>query len=286
MEVFNIKKGIFPSTIIITRQDGTVYDLGKMGYHVKTFDPPSSANTHVFQQVGRHGAELVDTSAGQITIPLVLDIIAYDTYDFELQRMRLNKIFSTQEEFYISTVRVPYIRWKVIAESFTMPQLNSYWKSSGVTINLDCADGYAETVNTTLTPFDFKHYETETYGLNLPNGRNLQYTWKEPNIQIYNASNIPLLAEEHPVTIIFKGNAPKGIKLKNKTTGQEINVYKSLITSDTLIWSGLVPIINGVQQYGNNLSDHGYLDFAVGWNELELTGATDFQISFDTRFYY
>ena len=275
----------YPSSIVVVRKDGTTYDLGPMGFHVKTFDPPSANNTHTFQQIGRHGAELLNSEAGQITIPLVLDITAYDIQDFELKRMKLSRIFSTQEEFYVSTVRMPYLRWKVIAEAFTMPQLNSYWKASGVTINLVCAEGYAESVGTTMDPFTYK---AGVWGMGnfLPHGKDLKYKWNTSPIKIYNASTIPLLAEEHPVKITFKGDAPYGVTLQNKTTGQKVELKHQLTKENTLVWYGLVPLVDGKQRYGNTWSDHGYLDFATGWNELELTGSYDFEISFDTHFYY
>lgn len=86
--------------------------------------------------------------------------------------------------------------------------------------------------------------------------------------------------------ITFKGDAPDGVTLQNKTTGQKVELKHQLTKENTLVWYGLVPLVDGKQRYGNTWSDHGYLDFATGWNELELTGSYDFEISFDTHFYY
>lgn len=275
----------YPSTVLIMRQDGTIYDLGKLGYRVKSFDPPMPQYTHTFQQVGRYGVQLVDTSIGQLTIPLVLDVTAVDTSDFELQRLRLHQIFRSDEEFYVMTTRMPFLRWKVVADPFNINQAASFWRARDVQINLQCASGYAESTATTLTPFTFAD-KSWGLGQDLPSNQELKYTWTQSNIRFYNGSTIPLLAEERPVKMTFKGTAANGIKLTNKTTKQSINIYRKLSASDTLIWYSLVPTINGKQQYGNGLSDHGYLDFAIGWNELVLSGANDFTITFDTRFYY
>lgn len=275
----------FSSTILVIRQDGTIYDLGKLGYRVKSFDPPSPQYTHTYHQFGKHGVDLVDTRTQQITIPLVLDIIAYDTQDFELKRMQLHYIFDSEEEFYVVTTRMPYLRWKVVAEPFTANQLNSFWRAKDVSISLTCPDGYAESTATTLKPFT---YDANSWGMAefLPLTKYPYYEFTTPKMEVFNAGTIPLLAEEHPVTITFKGNAPNGVVLKNNTTGQSMSLKHALTNKDTLIWHGLVPMVNGAQRYGNTWSDHGYLDFAKGWNKLTLSGSNNFKISFETRFYY
>lgn len=274
----------FGTTILIIRKDGTIYDLGKMGYRVKSFDPPLPQYQHTFQQYGTYGSTLLDTKVGQMTIPLVLNIVAYDTTDFELQRMRLRRIFRSDEEFYVMTTRMPALRWKVVADPITANQLNSFWGAKDVSINLQCADGYAETSATTTTPFTYSNYKYGAYELSPLNGYKMRYEWQTPDIKFYNPGTIPLLAEERPVKIIFNGKVDKSLSIKNKTTEQEIRLDKSLGKKDELIWQGLVPIVNNKQEYSH--TNHGYLDFVTGWNELYLTGASNFKITFDTRFYY
>lgn len=275
----------FNSTILIIRQDGTIYDLGKLGFRVKSFDPPSPQYTHTFQQFGSHGVELVDTKTQQMTIPLVLNIIAYDTQDFELKRMQLHYIFNSDEEFYVMTTRMPYLRWKVVAEPWTANQLNNFWSARDVSINLTCPTGYAESTATTLQPFT---YESNAWGVGefLPLKTKPRYSFTESTFKLFNAGTIPLKAEEHPVTITFKGNIPRKLSIINHTTNQTITFEKKLDNHATLIWHGLVPVLQGVQNYGMGISNHGYLDFAVGWNDIEIVGANNFQITFDTRFYY
>lgn len=272
-------------TVLIERLDGTIYDLNELGYPVVSFDPPSSNWNHTFQQVGKYGSRLVDSEIQQLTIPLVFDIKAINNWHLEIKRMELNQIFRSDEEFYVISTKMRYLRWKVVANAFDIKQLDNYHKAKTVSVSLVCAEGFAESIATTLDPLNMK---ANVWGMemHIPEKQTLKYVWQTPQIKFFNGSNIPLLAEEHPVKIKFQGVAPNGIKLRNKTTGQEINVYRNLSATDVLIWYGLVPVVNEKQQYGNSLSDHGYLDFAIGWNELELSGAENFEISFETRFYY
>ncbi|XRJ96319.1 phage tail domain-containing protein [Latilactobacillus sakei] len=275
----------FGSTILIQRLNGKIIDLGKLGFRVKSFNVPSAAYSHTFQQVGKYGSLLVNTEVQQLSIPLVFDIIATDNYDYELQKLEVNRIFRSDEEFYVINTRIPYLRWKVVAEQLQMPQDGNFWRASNISVNLVCSDGYAETTATTLAPFT---YESESWGMgtNILNGEDVSYTFNQSNFDFYNASDIPLRAEERPVIIRFNGDAPSGIKLRNETTGQEWNFYMSLKRADNLVINGLIPTKNAAQCYGNGLSDHGYIDFAPGHNKMTLTGATNFTVSFETRFYY
>ncbi|ULQ49060.1 phage tail domain-containing protein [Liquorilactobacillus nagelii] len=272
-----------PSTILIERQDGTIYDLGKMGFGVVSFNPPSANWQHTWQQVGKYRASLTNSEVQQTTIPLVLDAFATDNYDMELQRLMLRQIFMSDEYFYVISMRTPYLRWKCVAEAFDITQLDNYHKLKSVSISLLCIDGFAESTATTQTPFT---YDSESWGIgeNLPNGVDLNYTFTTPSFKVYNASIIPLRAEEHPVTITFQGVVASSLSIENATTGQTFTLSRALTASDSLILKGLVPIVNGSQDYG--ASNHAYLDLAVGWNEFKITGASSFTISFDTRFYY
>ena len=272
-----------PSTILIERQDGTIYDLGKMGFRVVSFNPPSAKWQHTWQQIGKYRAILTNSEAQQTTIPLVLDAFATDNYDMELKRLMLRQIFMSDEFFYVISVRTPYLRWKCVAEAFDMAQLSNFHKLKNVSISLVCLDGFAESTATTQTPFT---YDSNSWGLgeNLPNGVDIPYTFTTPSFKVYNASIIPLRAEEHPVTIAFSGVVTSSLHIKNVATDQEFILNRSLNSSDSLIIAGLVPIVNGSQDYG--ASNHAYLDLAVGWNEFQITGATNFTISFDTHFYY
>lgn len=152
----------YQGEIIIQRRDGTIYDLEKEGIKVINFDPPSANFQHTYNQIGKFGAELVDTQIQQMSIPLTFDVTARDNYDYELQRLKVLRIFSSTEPFYVINMRTPFLRWKVVADSFTYPRLGNFWKAKNVAINLVCYDGLAESTATTLDPFTF---DGGTYGI-------------------------------------------------------------------------------------------------------------------------
>ena len=274
----------FKSDILIQKLDGTVYDLGAEGIRVVTFDPPSPAYAHTYAQTSDYGSTLTGTQVTQTTIPITFDVFAHDNFDYELQRLKVLKIFSSIEPFYVINLRTPFIRWKVVADAFTYPRLGNYWKAKNVAINLICYEGFAESIATTLQPatVNGKVYDAS---LGVPFD-DYQYEFKTPNFKIYNPSVIPLLADERPVTITFKGSAPQGLTIRNKTTNQSFTYKKALTNNDSFQLVGLVPIVNGSQNLGNDFSSRSFLDFAHGYNNMEISGARDFTISFETRFYY
>ena len=274
----------FKSDILIQKLDGTVYDLGAEGIRVVTFDPPSPAYAHTYAQTSDYGATLTGTQVTQTTIPITFDVFAHDNFDYELQRLKVLKIFSSDEPFYVINLRTPFMRWKVVADAFAYPRLGNYWKAKNVAISLICYEGFAESIATTLqtATINDKVYDAS---LGVPFD-DYQYEFSTPRFKIYNPSVIPLLADERPVTITFKGSAPQGLTIKNNTTNQSFSYKKAIASSDSFQLIGLVPIVNGIQRLGNDYSSRSFLDFVQGYNDIEISGASGFTISFETRFYY
>lgn len=271
------------ATIIIQRLDGTVYDLDAMGFRVKKFDIPLPNYNHSYQQIGNYGSTLIGTQAQQLVIPLVIDITAMDIHDYNFQLLQLRRVFRSDEDFFVINMYAPFIRWRCRAEAVTPSQNGNFWRASDVTINLDCPSGFAESVATTQDPVDPPN-NGWGFGQGFDTDQLPSYTYTTPDFVFFNVGIIPLRADDCPVKISFKGDAPSGFTLTNKTTGQSFELTKGVQVTDTVTILGFVPSINGQQAYEKG--NHGFLDFAVGKNELHLEGATNFELKFDTRFYY
>ena len=151
-----------------------------------------------------------------------------------------------------------------------------------MTINLDCPSGYAESTYTSLEMA--KDNSLMGFGINLPVEQEFQAQFTTSDFTFTNIGLIPLQSDERPVTITFNGSVSNALTITNQTTNQSLTITKSLSGNDTLVITGFMPTLNGTPIYGN--SDHGYLDFVRGNNQIHIDGATSFTISFDTRFYY
>lgn len=272
------------SSIFVKRLDGTEYDLDKLGFRVITFEPPGVNYAHTYVQQSKVGQVLTDVVIDKMTIPLTLMIQAEDTIDLELKRLDLKRIFNSDEPFYIYTNRIPYLRWKCVVDgAISYPQIENFWQATA-TINLSCPLGLAETVATTADS-DFS-YESGKWGLglNIPHGVELKYVFNSNPCRVYNASNVDLKADELPVEITFSGNVKDALTITNSTTNQAFKLSGSYTKQDTIVIDGIVPTVNGTEQYSK--TNHAYLDFVKGWNDLSISGATDYTIKFNTRFYY
>lgn len=270
------------ASIMIKHLDSKVYDLDALGFRVASYNPPTASVTYTYQQIGNYGTTLTGAQTAQLVIPLTVVITARDMNDYRLQLIELHKIFYTDEYFYVYDSNIPYLRYKVRAEQIAPTQNGNFWQSNNVTINLDCPSGYAETVNTSLELSDDP--TLVGFGINYMMDRKFTARFNSTDFTFTNLGLIPLQADERPVTITFNGSVASALTITNQTTNQSLSINHQLSSSDNLVIVGFMPTVNGTPIYGD--SDHGYIDFVRGDNQIHIDGATSFTINFDTRFYY
>ena len=272
-------------SILIQRLDGTTYNLDDLGIRVISFDPPSPNYQYTFTQIHKLKATLTDTQIQQTTIPLVVRVKAKNVYDYELMRQRVMKIFAGYESFYVINMRIPTMRWKVRAEAFGFPRQGSFWYSQPITINLVCGEGFAESTFTTADNDFTVPSGSMSWGLDVPSDEKIAYKFANQNsFDFWNLGHIPLNADERPVLIEFKGNVGSQLTIENKTTNQTLTFSKALNSGNNLKIYGMKPVLDGAPVF--QYSSHEYLDFAVGKNEIVVSGAQNWSMSFTTRFYY
>lgn len=271
--------------IIIERLDGTRYNLQEEGIRVIAFDPPVANNVNTYATVSHYGVTTTNVQFQQLSMPLSFIVEAKNVFDYELQRLKVAKIFDSQTMFYVINSRIPYIRWKVRADPFPYLRNNGGSRTQAISVNLVCPDGFSETSVTSLHLFDDNGYNVG-FGLGL-DGNNLpKYSFtNQKKFSFVNLGRIPLLANEHPVTVTFVGDAPKGVTLINHTTNQSFQYKQPLTKKNKLQLVGLIPIVDGKQRLGNTYSSRSFLDYEAGTNQIEVVGSDNFTISFETRFY-
>ncbi|KRL91846.1 phage tail domain-containing protein [Limosilactobacillus equigenerosi] len=271
--------------IIIQKNSGKTYNLNELGFKVTKFDIPLNNNNFTYQQIANYSASLQAVQNQQQALILAFNVIAKDKYDYQLQLLKLREIFGTVEPLYVINSDIPYLRWKAYPESVTPSREGNFWRASNVEVNLDVPDGYAETTESTGSA-NFKFEDGKWgFGENIPSGVKPHYHFVNQNkMDVWNLGLIPLRSDERPVLITFKGSVGKELKITNNTTKQSIKITKEIKSGDTLKITGFVPILNDTEIY--EASDHGYLDFVPGKNEIVIEGAGSSDITFDTHFYY
>lgn len=272
-------------SILVTRLDGTTYNLDDLGIRVISFDPPSPNYQYTFTQIHERKATLTDTQIQQTTAPLVVQVKSKNVYDYELMRQRVLKIFASYEDFYITNMRIPTIRWKVRAEAFEFTRLSNFWFTQPITINLVYGEGFAESVFTTADN-DFKVPRSDmSWGLGIPSDEDISYSFSnQDSFNVWNLGHIPLYADERPVLFEFSGDVESKLTIVNKTTNQTFEFNKALTSGQKLQIYGIKPVLDGVSAFKD--SNHAYLDLAVGRNDFTVSGATNWKLDITTRFYY
>jgi len=270
-------------TLIVQRLDGTTYDLDKLGIKVIEFSPPSPSYNFNSVQIGKYGEKLMGVTVGQRQIPISMDVFASNNLTILAKRQKFFQIFDSMEDFYIIDYRIKTIRWKVRADQQPFKFYDNWHMGGDISFNLNCIDGYAESIDTTAHIDDLSKWSS-VGGMNLPLDKKLKYKYSIPEFDIYNASSIEIRAEERPYRIVFTGTA-SNLTIYNETTDQTFELNTSINNGDEFVLNGLLPFLNRSMIYDSG--NHEFIDLAKGWNHIKISGYQgDFTILFDTRFYY
>lgn len=202
-----------------------------------------------------------------------------DIVDFELATHEIWKFFFQRDPYYIRSSLKPGIRYKVRPKPYDPTRLSV--GSMTFTLEFDLPSGFGESLGTTLDMFT---YESDLWqiGQNLAVDRDLQYVFNTSSFSVFNASDIKIDPVQHHLLQIAMtcSGTPT---IANKTTGDSFSMT-SVSKSDVLLIDGIYPYLNNVH-CGRN-TDHGIITLDPGWNEIEITGATNINISWLFRFLY
>lgn len=265
----------------IIQQDGTSCWLSDLGIQVEKFSPSAPDFTRTYTSVGKYNVFASETHTSERKIQLVFDVRSIDVVDQELLRLKVFDLFRGYEDFYIISSVMPAIRWPVHAEGgFDYnPYETSPIITEDITVNLIVTNGFGETINTTA---DMKN--------NIPLGFDIPFDCLPPynftnqtDMKVFVGGSIPLLADGKPAMLTFNGDVASQLTITNKTTGQSFQLNQPLTHSQTLVLYGMIPVVDGQTVFDKG--NHAYLDFVKGINELTIAGATNFTLSFDTRYY-
>lgn len=113
----------------------------------------------------------------------------------------------------------------------------------------------------------------------------LVYTHSESDFKLFNASDIRIDPYYQRHDLVLKVNFEgSGLTVTNKTTSSSWSYSKAATKSDNIILTGISTTLNGNPASAN--TDYGNLTLDPGWNEITVTGATNFTLTFSFPFIY
>ncbi|NPC90969.1 phage tail family protein [Bacillus sp. WMMC1349] len=226
----------------------------------------------------QHPREITYTER-KITVEIYMNsIIAENFYQY---RHELYALLVKPFPYYISTDLLPNLRFKVTCDgNFSIPKQKE--KNHVVfTVDFNNFTGLAESKSTSLTKQNFNG-EHWSPGMNIQMRDDLKYMFKnQKRFQVYNTGDayINPMQHDYHVTLRAKG---KNVTIINHTNGEKLKIERELKKSESVTFVKQYTVINK-----KPVKTSGRLPgLDIGVNDFEVQNTNDFDITFDTRFYY
>lgn len=302
---------------IIEYNTGATLSLVKEGYITQDLlIRPIEHKSSSVNVDGRPGVVRESIDYGARVIILSIVFIAKDQLDFALRRDKLFSIFSDLESFYIYEGRPTY---RTSTYEFELPG-QRWGENSQLPNNIEILKGkrykvirtnmneveqdgllgkvdvefetyqlpFAESAGTTLDARTFDRDVWQTgQGLIAVDPTTLKYVFQnETSFKVYNAGDVPLKTNLRDMffEIEFRG-ASTNLSIRNVTNGTQWQYNGSSGTNDVI---RLETPTRFTKNGSSIFKDTNRKTFVLspGWNTIQISGASQFLISFKFKFYY
>ncbi|NPC94788.1 phage tail family protein [Bacillus sp. WMMC1349] len=214
-----------------------------------------------------------------VKVEILIDsIIAENFYQY---RRELYALLVKPFPYYISSDLLPNLRFRVTCDGNFSIQKEKGKNYVVFTVDFNNFTGLAESKSTSLTKQNFNG-EHWSPGMNIQMRDDLKYTFKnQKRFQVYNTGDayINPMQHDYHVTLRAKG---KNVTIINHTNGEKLKIERELKKSESVTFVKQYTVINK-----KPVKTSGRLPgLDIGMNDFEVQNANDFDITFDTRFYY
>ncbi|MEC1113205.1 phage tail family protein, partial [Bacillus paralicheniformis] len=209
---------------------------------------------------------------------LLNSIIAENFYQY---RRELYALLVKPFPYYISTDLLPNLRFHVTCDGNFSIQKDKQKNQTSFTVEFNNVTGLAESKFTSLTKQNF-HGEYWSPGMNIQMRDDLEYRFKNrKRFQVYNTGDAYINPLEHDYNVTLWA-AGKNVTIINHTNGEKLKIEQELKKSQRVSFINQYTVINKTP-----IKTSGRLPgLDIGMNEFEIQNTNDFEIIFDTRFYY
>lgn len=209
---------------------------------------------------------------------LLNSIIAENFYQY---RRELYALLVKPFPYYISTDLLPNLRFLVTCDGNFSIQKEKQKNQTSFTVEFNNVTGLAESKFTSLTKQNFLG-EYWSPGMNIQMRDDLEYRFKNrKRFQVYNTGDAYINPLEHDYNVTLWA-AGKNVTIINHTNGEKLKIEQELKKSQRVSFIKQYTVINKTP-----IKTSGRLPgLDVGMNEFEIQNTNDFEIIFDTRFYY
>ncbi|RIL33021.1 phage tail family protein [Staphylococcus gallinarum] len=239
--------------------------------------------TETTEVTGLDGVLMGASSFSPFKLTLRFFYRGLDTKDYNLLKQRLRGIIYRREPYYVVHSDMPGKKYAVVPVSNGITDVGDRYGT--FEIEFSVYKGYSESLRET-DKFSLSSGEWQFEGGLLADDE-IKYKHDSSSFKIFNGSSDtinPIM--RHYLKITVKVDAPKGITIKNNTTGDEFIYKVALSKSKPLILDGVHPIIDK-KRVGVN-TNYQWLTLAPGYNDIEILGEkiSNPSVEFDFNFIY
>lgn len=225
---------------------------------------------------GTDGVLVGPNSFGPFNLILNFSFKGHDTTDLRLIKQKLRGLLFRREPYYVWHSDLPGKKYAVYCTEDGNESLTNSFATFTVTFVV--FKGYSESLKET-DQFSLSSGDWQFEGGVLADD-DIKYKHNTTSFKIYNGSSDvinPLL--RHKFKLLINIDAPKGFKIKNKSTSKKLNdgtetdvfeYKKGIKKSQQLVINGVHPFIDN-KRVGID-TNWQWLTLDKGFNEIEITG--------------
>ena len=234
------------------------------------------------QVVGSDGELTYGAYYGASTVKAKVYLAGKDVYDYKLLVSELYRLLYSRKPIRIRDEAEPNICYWVYVKPMTITTINFTHGTADIEFTNPSGFRYSLKNSDELSGTDYQ------FGMNATNNDSIhgeiKYKFDSNNFWIYNDSDITVdpYINRHNLKVTLKCNGKP--KIENQTTGTSIAVNNNISTNNTFVLNGVDSFLDD-KDYGVN-TDLGYLTLAPGWNNINISGASDIDVKFSFPFIY
>lgn len=241
----------------------------------------TNPNAIVNQQENQDGDDHVITLYQPFDLVLKCYINTTSFNSVQLAVEELKQLLNRRAAYYVVNSDMPMFKYAVNSCKIEVETIGGA-SDALLTFTFNVFKGYKESTADTLDPLITDNLYGFGMGLNL--NADPKYTHGVSEFPIYNAGFEIDPRRGHTLKIALTCNAEKGITIKNRTTGDTLTYNKPLKKRQVLLLDGVYPYLDG--NICTRDTNRGIIRLANGSNDIQISGASNIDVSFAFYFLY
>lgn len=225
-------------------------------------------NVNTTEINGTDGVLMGPTTFGPFNLVLRFFFSGTDKHDYHLLKQKMRGLLFRREPFYIWHSDMPGKKYAVYTNENSVEDIGTRFGEFEVTFVV--FKGYSESLKDT-SQFSLSSGDWQ-FEAGLIDKDDVHYTHDHWAFRIFNGSTDTINpVMRHNLIIKIHSEAPNGLKITNKTTGDVFEYKESLNYANELTINGVHPFLDNKQRVGK-YTNFEWITLAPGYNQIVISG--------------